>query len=81
MKSSRVICRMAYLRALVTRGMLSYTIAMPATILTGAIMNVASLISTAKGFPENTYNSMTSGTPHQQQLGGLISQKGGTSSK
>ena len=81
MKSSRVICRMAYLRAQVTRVMLPYTIAMPATISAGAVMNVASLISTAKEFTENTYNSMTSRTQCQQQLRGLIGGKGGTSSK
>jgi hypothetical protein len=69
---------MAYLRAQVTRVMLPYTIAMPATVSTGAVINVASLISTAKEFTENTYNSKTSGTPHQQQL---ISQKGGTRNK
>ena len=72
---------MAYLRAQVTRGMLPYTIAMPATISTGAVMNVASLISTTKEFTENTYNSMTSRTQCQQQLRGLISQKGGTRNK
>lgn len=58
--------------------MLSDTIAMPATISTGAIINVASLISTAKEFTENTYNSMTLGTAYQQQLRRIISQKGGT---
>ena len=77
MKSSRVICRMAYLRAQVTRVMLPYRIAMPATISTGSIMNMASLISTKKEFTENTCNSMTSGTPHQQQLQGLIGGKEG----
>ena len=81
MKSSRVICRMAYLRAQVTRVMLPYTIAMPATISTGAVMNVASLILRAKEFTENTYNSMTLGTAHQQQLRRIISQKGGTRNK
>ena len=72
---------MAYLRAQVTRVMLPYTIAMPATVSTGAVMNVASLISTTKEFTENIYNSMTLGTAHQQQLRRIISQKGGTSSK
>ena len=69
---------MAYLRAQVTRVMLPYTIAMQATVSTGAVMNAASLISTAEEFTENTYNSMTSGTTHQQQP---ISQKGGTRNK
>jgi hypothetical protein len=55
--------------------MLPYTIAMPATISTGAIMNVVSLISRTKEFTENTYNSMTLATAHQQQL---LSPKGGT---
>ncbi len=72
---------MAYLRAQVTRVMLPYTIAMPATISTGAVMNVASLISTAKEFTENTCNLMTLGTAHQQQLRRIISQKGGTRNK
>jgi hypothetical protein len=57
--------------------MLPYTIAMPATVSTGAVMNVASLISTAKEFTENTYNSMTSGTQYQQQLQRLIGGKEG----
>ena len=72
---------MAYLRAQVTRVMLPYTIAMPATISTGAVMNVASLISTTKEFTENRYNSMTSRTQCQQHLRGLTDGKGGTSSK
>ena len=58
--------------------MLPYTIAMPATISTGAIMNVVSLISRTKEFTENTYNSMTLDAAHQQQLLRIISQKGGT---
>jgi hypothetical protein len=57
--------------------MLSHTIAMPATIPTGAMMITASLISTSKEFTENTYNSMTSSTQHQQQQLQRISQNGG----
>ena len=38
--------------------MLYHTIAMPATISTGAMMITASLISTTKEFTENTYNSI-----------------------
>jgi hypothetical protein len=72
---------MAYLRAQVTRVMLPYTIAIPATISAGAIMNVVSLISTEKEFTESTCNSMTPRTQCQQQLQGLIGGKGGTSSK
>lgn len=49
--------------------MLSYPIAIPATISTTAIMNVASLITTTEEFTE------------KQQLGGLIIEKGGTRSK
>ena len=41
--------------------MLSYTIAMPATISTSAIMDMAPLMSTTKEFAENSCNSMTSG--------------------
>lgn len=50
--------------------MLFYPIAIPAMISTTAIMNVASLISTTEEFTEK-----------QQQLGGLIIEKGGTRSK
>ena len=41
--------------------MLSHTIAMPATISTTAMMNMAPLISTTKEFAENSCNSMPSG--------------------
>lgn len=61
--------------------MLSYTIAMPATISTKAMMNMAPLISTTKEFTENTRNSMTSTTQHQEQLRGITSRKGGTRNK
>lgn len=61
--------------------MLSHTIAMPATISTKAMMNMAPLISTTKEFTENTRNSMTSTTQHQEQLRGIISGKGGTRNK
>jgi hypothetical protein len=46
-KSSRAICRMAYLQAQVTRCMLSYSIAIPAAITT-AIMKMASLTTTSE---------------------------------
>lgn len=65
-KSSRVTYRMAYLQAQVTRCMLSYSIAMPATIST-VIMNTASLISTTKKFTENTGNVVTASAQQQQQ--------------
>lgn len=61
--------------------MLSHTIAMPATISTKAMMNMAPLISTTKEFTENTRNSMTSTTQHQEQLRGITSRKGGTRNK
>lgn len=61
--------------------MLSHTIAMPATISTKAMMNMAPLISTTKEFTENTRNSMTSTTQHQEQLQGITSGKGGTRNK
>ena len=63
--------------------MLSYTIAMPATISTTTMMNMAPLISTTKEFAENSCNSMTSGTLYQeeQQLRGKTSGKGGASNK
>jgi hypothetical protein len=52
-KSSRIGCRMAYLRPRVTRGMLLDLIAMPATMSTTAIMDMASLMSTTtKEFTE-----------------------------
>ena len=66
-KSSRVIYRMAYLRAEVTGCMLSYSIAVPAMIST-AIMNIASLTSTAtKEFTENTCNAMKASAQQQRQ--------------
>ena len=69
---------MAYLRAQVTRCMLSYSIAMPATVST-AIMNMASLISTTtKEFTENTGNVVTaSSQPQQQQEATTTSSSGG----
>ena len=57
---------MAYLRAQATRYMLSYSIAMQATIST-AIMNMASLISTTKKFTENTGNVVTASAQLQSQ--------------
>jgi hypothetical protein len=45
--------------------MLSYSIAMPATIST-AIMNMASLMSTTKEFTENTSNVVTASAQQQQ---------------
>lgn len=58
---------MAYLRAQVTRCMLSHSIAMQATVST-AIMNMAPLISTTtKKFSENTGNVVTASTQPQQQ--------------
>jgi hypothetical protein len=65
-KSSRVTCRMAYLRAQATRYMLSYSIAMPAMIST-AIINMASLISTTRKFTENTGNLVTASAQQQSQ--------------
>lgn len=77
-KSSRVICRMAYLRAQVTRCMLSYLIAMPATIST-AIMNMASLMSTTKEFTENTGNVVTASAQQLQQV--ITTSRGGARNK
>ena len=54
-KSSRVTCRMAYLRAQATRYMLSYSIAMQATI------------STTRKFTENIGNVVTASAQKQQQ--------------
>lgn len=65
-KSSRVTCRMAYLRAQATRYMLSYSIAMPARI-SAAIINMASLISTTRKFTENIGNVMTASAQQQSQ--------------
>jgi hypothetical protein len=68
---------MAYLRAQVTRCMLSYSIAMPATVST-AIMNMASLISTTtKEFTENTGNVVTASSQPQQQQAITTSSSGG----
>jgi hypothetical protein len=76
-KSSRIRCRMAYLRPEVTRGMLSHLIAMPATISTTAIMNMASLIlTTTKEFSENTDNVVTA-SPQQQQQHTITISRGG----
>lgn len=61
--------------------MLSHTIAMAATISITAMMNMAPLISTTKEFTENTRNSMTSTTQHQEQLRGITSGKGETRNK
>ena len=58
--------------------MLSYTIAMQATISTTAMMNMAPLISTTKEFAENSCNSMPSGTQYQEeQLREITNRKGG----
>ncbi len=52
-KSSRAVCRMAYLRAQVTRCMLSYSIATSAATSSTVIINMASLMSTTtKEFTE-----------------------------
>ena len=57
--------------------MLSYTIAMQATISATAIMNVASLMSTtAKEFTENTCNAMTASGQYQQQQPQAITRSG-----
>ena len=57
---------MAYLRAQATRCMLSYLIALPATI-SAAIVNMASLISTTEKFTENTGNVVTASAQQQSQ--------------
>ena len=57
---------MAYLRAQATRYMLSYSIAMSATIST-AIINMASLISTTRKFTENIGSVVTVSAQQQQQ--------------
>jgi hypothetical protein len=58
---------MAYLRAQVTRCMLSYSIAMSGAIST-VIMNMASLMSTTtKEFTENTGGIVRAGAQQQQQ--------------
>jgi hypothetical protein len=75
-KSSRVTCRMAYLRAQATRYMLSYSIAMPATIST-AIINMASLISTTRKFTENIGNVVTASAQQQSQQQRATSGEGG----
>jgi hypothetical protein len=70
---------MAYLRAEVTGCMLSYSIAVPATIST-AIMNIASLTSTAtKEFTENTANVVTTSAQQRQQQ--AITTRGGARNK
>ena len=66
---------MAYLRAKATRYMLSYSIAMQATIST-AIMNMASLISTTRKFTENIGNVVTATAQHQQQSQQLATNDG-----
>ena len=59
---------MAYLRAQVTRCMLSYSIAMSAAIST-VIINMASLMSTTtKEFTENTVNIVRTGAQQQLQV-------------
>lgn len=57
---------MAYLRAQATRYMLSYSIAMRATI-SAAIINMASLISTTRKFTENIGNVVTASAQQQTQ--------------
>jgi hypothetical protein len=72
---------MAYLRAEVTGCMLSYSIAIPATIST-AIMNMASLTSTAtKEFTENTCNAMKASAQQQQRQALTRSGEGGARNK
>jgi len=57
--------------------MLSYSIAMPATVST-AIMNMASLISTTtKEFTEDTGNIMTASSQPQQQQEAITTSSGG----
>jgi hypothetical protein len=58
--------------------MLSYLIAMPATIST-AIMNMASLMSTTKEFTENTGNVVTASAQQQQQV--ITTSRGGARNK
>lgn len=69
---------MAYLRAQVTRCMLSYLIATPAAIST-AIMNMASLMSTTKEFTENTGNIVTASARQQPQA--ITTSRGGARNK
>ena len=78
-KSSRAICRMAYLQAQVTRCMLSYSIAIPAAITT-AIMKMASLTTTTI-FIENTNNIITASAQHQEQPRATTSEAGGSKNK
>jgi hypothetical protein len=79
-KSSRIGCRMAYLRPIVNRGMLLDLIAMPATISTTAIMNMASLMSTTtKEFTENPGKLVT--PSEQQQRAITTSGEGGVRNK
>jgi hypothetical protein len=70
---------MAYLQAQVTLCMLSYSIAMKATTISTAIMNMASLMSTTtEEFTENTSNVVTASAQQQQQA---IPTKGGAKNK
>jgi len=56
--------------------MLSYLIALPATI-SAAIVNMASLISTTKKFTENTGNVVTASAQQQSQQQRATSGGGG----
>jgi hypothetical protein len=81
-KSSRIGCRMAYLLPRVTRGMLLDWIAMPATISTTAIMNMASLMSTTtKEFTENPGKVVTASEQQQQRAITTTSGEGGARNK
>jgi len=72
---------MAYLRAQATRCMLSYSIAMQATV-SMAITNMASLISTTtKEFRENTGNIMTASTQLRQERAITTNGRGETRNK
>jgi hypothetical protein len=72
---------MAYLRAQATRCMLSYSIAMQATV-SMAIMNMASLISTTtKEFRENTGNIVTASAQLRQDRAITTSCRGETRNK
>ena len=60
---------MAYLRAQVTRCMLSYSIATSAATSSTVIINMASLMSTTtKEFTENTVNIVRTGAQQQPQV-------------
>ena len=69
---------MAYLRLQVTRCMLLHLIALPATISTTAIMNMASLMSTTttKEFTENTGNVVTASAQQQQKQQAILTRGG-----